>query len=240
MTQRNLTTLKYPLLSLIENNCLAEDSIESLINFSVNKDQYREASKVWNFFEKKRLQLTFLDNDIAGYLIDVEHLRSKAQLLKSSPPESGVILLDNPIYPVFSEIPEYVTDADARNHPINAIIYSWVNSDDYEKFMDYYDPEDPNPPDDRDLLILPFYEDTLTLCASIFDVTSPDEIYGWKYEMAEGRGWYGNILDFVMSYIIFYNYLDDFENPLPGNSKLLHQRTSRMAGTNKIEIIDKK
>lgn len=239
MIKEDLLISKYPLLNLIHKNKFIDDSINSLIDFSTSEEQYLEIVKVWKFFERQNLQLTWLDNDIMGYIIDLENIREFAPLLKSSPQETGVIFLNNPIYPIFSEVPEYITGANSRDYPVNTIVYSWLDSNEHSKLMDFYDPEDPYPPNDRDLLILPFFENTLTLMSGIIDVTSPIETYGWKYEMSEGRGWYGNILDFVMSYIIFYNYLDDLEKPLPKTTNLVHHRTLMTTGTNKFEIIQK-
>ncbi|KYG85464.1 hypothetical protein AWW67_15140 [Roseivirga seohaensis] len=239
MTKENLLISKHPLLNFIHNNQFMDDTIKSLTHFTTCFEQHSEIVKVWKFFEHRDLQLAWLDNHISGYLIDVENLKDKAQLLKSSPQETGVIFLNNPIYPVFSEVPEYIKDINAQNYPVNTIVYSWLDSDEHSKLQGYYDPKAPNPPNDRDLLILPFFENTLTLMSDIFHVTSPDEIYGWEYEMAEGRGWYGNILDFVMSYIIFYNYFDDLETPLPRTSNFHHDRTLMTSGSNKIEIFQR-
>ena len=37
-------------------------------------------------------------------------------------------------------------------------------------------------------------------------MTNNDDLYRWEYSESEGRAWYGNVLDYVMSFILFYNY----------------------------------
>jgi len=267
-----LTEDKFPILSCVENNILSEKIQEFLDRQVPDKEEQKEMLSSFPFFVNKRLQINYISKSIHEKLLDTSNFIKAKDLLKGSPQTVGLLLLPETIYPDFTNVPDYV-DADPEDYPINAILYSWLSMDEHDKISNKYtlndlkrrisegetapaganwdsliedleNPEEWGNDVDRELLILPIYDDGTTQATKQYEMQNNDEIYGWEYSEQEGRSWYGKIHDYVMSFILFYNYTDT-------ETKVLHgidsgeQRRAKLNGEkflnaskNDIEIID--
>jgi hypothetical protein len=262
---------KFPILNCIENNILTESIQEFLDRQVPDKDEQKDMKNSFPFFVGKNLQINYITESIHKRLLDTSNFIKAKRLLKGSPPAIGLILLPEIIYPDFTNVPEYV-EIDNDDYPINAILYSWLSIKEHEKISNKYTLKDlkeriksgEKPPlgadwegliediesgetwgndEDRELLILPIYHDGTTQATGQFDMINDDELYGLDNE-TDGKCWYGKIHDYVMSFILFYNYTET-------ETKIIHgidsgkQRRVKLNGEkfinasqNDIEIID--
>lgn len=268
-----LTEDKFPILSCVENNILSDKIHEFLDRQFPDQKEQKEMLSSFPFFVNKRLQINYISKSIHEKLLDTSNFIKAKNLLKRSPATVGLLLLPETIYPDFTNVPDYM-NADPIDYPINTILYSWLNMDDHDKISNEYTLSDlkkrisegETPPQganwnnlieqlesgkegwgnnvDRELLIMPIYNDGTTQATKQHALQSNDEIYGWEYSEQEGRSWYGKIHDYVMSFILFYNYTDT-------ETKIIHgidsgeQRRVKLNGEkfinsskNDIEIID--
>lgn len=269
-----LTENKFPILGCIEKNILSE-KIQTLVdNQTLDKSEQEDMLSSFPFFVNKKIQINYISKSIHEKLIDTSNFIKAKRLLKGSPTTVGLLLLPSTIYPDFTNVPDYV-EAEAKDYPINAILYSWLSMDEHDKISNEFTIKDlkrkisegQTPPagadwngllkqleneeqeewgndEDRELLIIPIFNDGTTQATDKFNLGSNDEIYGWDYSEQEGRNWYGNIHDYVMSFILFYNYTET-------ETKILHsidsgeQKKAKINGEkflnnskNEIEIID--
>lgn len=239
-----LTEDKFPILGCVRNNILT-DKIKEFVDKQVSdKKEQKEILDSAEIFKNKKLQINYISNSIHQKLLDTSNFIKAKSLLKKSPPTFGLLLLPETVYPNFTNVPEYV-EVDSNEYPINAILYSWLSINEHDKITGDYDPEDPwDNEDDRQLLILPIYDDGTTQGTRQFEMVNNDEIYGWEYSDNECRAWYGKIHDYVMSFILFYNYTET-------ETRILHgidsgkQRRAKLndekflnSSPNDIEIID--
>lgn len=266
-----LTEDKFPILSCITNNVLSNKLQEFLDRQIPEKEEQEDILSSFPFFVNKNIQINYISKSIHEKLIDTSNFKKAKQLLKGSPTKTGLLLLPETIYPDFTNVPEYV-DADSDDFPINAILYSWLTMDEHDKISNEYTLKNlknrikagEKPPqgadwnglieqleneeewrndEDRELLILPLYDEGTTQ-ASSRGIVNNDEIYAWEYSDQEDRCWYGKIHDYVMSFILFYNYTET-------ETKIIHgidsgeQRRVKLNGEkfinsskNDIEIID--
>lgn len=267
-----LTEDKFPILSCVENNILSEKLQEFLDRQVPDKEEQKEMLSSFPFFVNKRLQINYISKSIHEKLLDTSNFIKAKDLLKGSPQAVGLLLLPETIYPDFTNVPDYV-DVDPEDYPINAILYSWLSMDEHDKISNKYtlndlkkrisegetppaganwdrliedleNPEEWGNDVDRELLILPIYDDGTTQATKQYEMQNNDEIYGWEYSEQEGRSWYGKIHDYVMSFILFYNYTDTETNVLHGIDSG-EQRRAKLNGEkflnsskNDIEIID--
>lgn len=262
---------KFPILSCIENNVLSEKIQEFLDRQIPEKEEQKDIISSFPFLVDKSLQINYISKGIHEKLIETSNFIKAKELLKGSPTTTGLLLLPETIYPDFTNVPDYV-DADSEDYPINAILYSWLTMDEHDKISNEWTLNDlksrikagEKPPqganwdglieqlendeewgndEDRELLILPIYNEGTTQ-ASSSGIVNNDEIYGWEYSEAEDRCWYGKIHDYVMSFILFYNFTET-------ETKVIHgidsgeQRRIKLNGEkfinyskNDIEIID--
>tara|TARA_R110002050_G_scaffold297339_1_gene458596 strand:+ start:18060 stop:19031 length:972 start_codon:yes stop_codon:yes gene_type:complete len=267
-----LTEEKIPILSCVNNNVLTGEIQEFLDRQISEKENQKEVLSSLPFFVGKNLQINYISNSIHERLIDTSNFVKAKKLLKNSPTTVGLLLLPKTIYPYFTHLEDY-PDYEAKDYPINAILYSWITMDEHDSISNEYQLKDlqehikngVKPPkgttwekkikdleneekwgndEDRELLILPIYNDGTTQATNKYELTSNDEVYGWDYSEQEGRSWYGKIHDYVMSFILFYNYTET-------ETKVIHgidsgeQRRIKLNGEkfinsskNDIEIID--
>ena len=262
---------KFPVLSCIENNVLSEKIQEFLDRQIPEKKEQKNVISSFPFFVNKSLQINYISKGIHERLIETSNFIKAKKLLKGSPTTTGLLLLPETIYPDFTNVPDYV-DTDIKDYPINAILYSWLTMDEHNNISGEWtlndlksrikagekppqgadwdglikqleDEEEWGNDEDRELLILPIYNEGTTQ-ASSRGIVNNDEIYGWEYSEAEDRCWYGKIHDYVMSFILFYNFTET-------ETKVIHgidsgeQRRIKLNGEkfinsskNDIEIID--
>jgi hypothetical protein len=262
---------KFPILSCIENNVLSEKIQEFLDRQIPEKEEQKDIISSFPFLVNRSLQINYISKGIHEKLIETSNFIKAKELLKGSPTTTGLLLLPETIYPDFTNVPEYV-DADSEDYPINAILYSWLTMDEHDKISNEWTLNDlknrikagEKPPqgadwdglieqleneeewgnnEDRELLILPIYNEGTTQ-ASSRGIVNDDSMYGWEYSDQEDRCWYGKIHDYVMSFILFYNFTET-------ETKVIHgidsgeQRRVKLNGEkfinsskNDIEIID--
>lgn len=262
---------KFPILSCVNNNKLSEKIQEFLDRQIPEKEEQKDVISSFPFFIDKKLQINYLSKVIHQKLLDTSNFIKAKEMLKGSPTTVGLLLLPETIYPDFTNVPEYI-NIDSEDYPINAILYSWLSMDEHDKISNEYQLKDlrkridagEEPPKgadwdglieqlendedwgndkDRELLILPIFDDGTTQ-ASSSGIVNNDEIYGWEYSDQEMRSFYGKIHDYVMSFILFYNYTET-------ETKVVHgidsgeQRRIKLNGEkyfnsskNDIEIID--
>lgn len=185
----------------------------------------------------------------------------------------GLILLPETVLLDFSNVTEYAKTY-PNNYPINAVLYSWLshhnhdiisNKSDLENFErrnalgeqspvgadwnffkkylesenSIWDEDDNN----RSLIIIPIHNNRITQATSQPYLTSSSEIYGLEYN-EDGREWYGKIHDYVMSFILFYNYTESETHIIhgvdTGKPRRLKLNDEKFLNdtTNIIEIID--
>jgi hypothetical protein len=268
-----LTEEKIPILSCIENNILSDKFQEFIDRQIPEKENQNEIKSSLPFFINKRLQINYISKSIHERLIDTSNFIKAKKLLKNSPTTVGLLLLPETIYPDFSNVPDYV-QVDNKDFPINAILYSWLSMDEHDRISNKQTLEElkeriksgEKPPqgadweslineleegneewgnnEDRELLILPIYNNRTSQATKQYELINNDEIYGWDYSEQEGRSWYGKIHDYVMSFILFYNFTET-------ETKIIHgiesgeKRRVKLNGEkfinsskNDIEIID--
>lgn len=235
---------RFPILGCVENNILTPKIKEFVDRQVTDKSEQADILKSVNFFKDKKLQINYISNTIHEKLIDTSNFLKAKSLLKNSPKTVGLILLPTTIYPDFTNVPEYV-DVNSEDYPINAILYSWLSMNEHDKLANSFDEEDPWENDeDRELLILPIFNDGTTQGTKFYEMTNPDEIYGWEYSESEGRAWYGKIHDYVMSFILFYNYTETETHIIngtdTGKARRLKLNDEKFLNetNNNIEIID--
>jgi len=264
---------KIPILSCIDNNVLSEKIQKFVDAIIIYDDKERsDLNSSFPFFVDKELQINYISKSIHNRLLDTSNFVKAKKLLKGSPTTVGLLLLPETIYSDFSNHPDY-SQAKSEDYPINAILYSWLSMDEHDRISNQNKLSDlkrrieagEKPPagadwdryikelenedewgndEDRELLILPIYDNGITQATNQYEMINNDELYGWDYSEQEGRSWYGKIHDYVMSFILFYNYTET-------ETKVVHgidsgeQRRVKLNGEkfintskNDIEIID--
>lgn len=234
---------KFPILGCLINNIL-NDKFQNFIDTqTTDESAQRDILKSVEFFKDKNLQINYISKTIHDKLIDTNNFIKAKSLLKNSPSTVGLILLPKTIYPDFSNVPKYI-DIDNNDYPINAILYSWRSVNEHDKITGNYDAEDPWDDEDRELLILPIFDNGTTQGTNFYEMRNPHEIYGSVYSEQEGRAWYGKIHDYVMSFILFYNYTETETHIIhgtgSGQSRRLKLQDEKFINetNNNVEIID--
>lgn len=268
-----LTEQKFPILGIIDKNILSDRIQEFLDRQISGEKEQKDIKESFPYFVNKSLQINYISKSIHEKLLDTSNFIKAKELLKGSPETTGLLLLPETVYPDFTNVPEYV-QVDNKDYPINAILYSWLNMDNHDKISNEFtlndlknrislgekpphgadwdslikrlenDQEEWGNTEDRELLILPIFENGTTQATKHFELVNNDEIYGWDYDESEGRAWYGKIHDYVMSFILFYNFTEI-------ETKIIHgidsgqQRRVKLnnekfinSSKNNIEIID--
>jgi|GEM_PF-3575851 len=263
---------RFPILGCLKNNKITEKVFEMLDNSDYNEKANADIRMSFDFFKDKNLQINYISTTIHEKLSDTNNFIKAKSLLPKSPELTGLLLLPETIYPDFSNVPEYV-DVDQNDYPINAILYSWLSSKnheiisdksnledlrkriksgekqpqgaDWENLMKSLESEEKDGTDDnRNLIIIPIHIDKITQATKQYELFSHDEIYGWEYSDQEGRAWYGKIHDYVMSFLLFYNYTEAETHIVhgieTGKSRRLKLNDEKFLNEtkNNIEIID--
>ena len=204
-----LTESKFPILGCIKNNVLTDKIIELIANQVPDEKSQQSILDGIKYVENRNLQINYIAKSIHKKSLDTSNFIKAKDLLTGSPKVTGLLLLPETIYPDFTNVPDYV-DFDDQDFPINAILYAWLNTDEfYEMDGDVIEEGEKWEEDSRTLFIIPIYNDGTTIgSTNSFEMFGDDELYGSENSEAEGRSWYGKIHDYVMSFILFYNYTD--------------------------------
>lgn len=240
-----ITEDRFPVLSCIHNNIINEKINNFIENQTPDIKEQQSIKNGVKFLKNKPLQINYISKSIHEKLSITSNFIKAKDLLIKSPKTTGLILLPETIYPDFSNIPEYV-DVDSADYPINAILYSWLSWNDFDDIEGKMKDEDEdNYNDNRELFILPIYNDGTTVGSSDpLDMINNNEIYGWEYSESEGRDWYGKIHDYVMSFILFYNYTETDTKIISGLDSGKQRRVKLNnekylnSSYNEIEIVD--
>lgn len=264
----------FPILGCTEKNYLKEKVFEMLDDSGYDKTGIEDIKPSFDFFINKQLQINYITTGIHEKLWDTSNFIKAKSLLKNSPETLGLIILPKTIIPDFSHVPDYVS-VKAENYPINAILYSWLSPNNYDRISNEIDKKEINrrisngekPPlgadwdsiinsdedeDDiwdeetnknRELFIIPIHDYRITQATKRSELVCYSECYGDNFD-DDGREWYGQIFDYVMSFILFYNYTETETHVVHGietgeqrrlkinNEKFLNETK------NNIEIID--
>lgn len=227
---------KFPILGCIEYNKLTDKILNMLDNSGYDDKGVGDIKTSFDFFTDKQLQINYISSTIHEKLSDTNNFVKAKSLLSNSPETTGLLLLPETILPDFSNVPEYA-EANPKDYPITAILYSWISANNHDKISkksqlknlqqriragekpppgtdwDSYmqtlqDNEDEWDEENRTLIIIPIDSSRITQGVSEYHMTSNNEIYGWEYSDQEGRAWYGKIHDYVMSFLLFYNFTE--------------------------------
>lgn len=263
---------KFPILGCLKNNKITEKIYEMLANSDYEDKAENDIKMSIEFFKDKNLQINYISSTIHEKLSDTNNFLKAKSLLSKSPEITGLLLLPETIYPDFKNVPDYV-EIDQKDYPINAILYSWLSSKNHDIISDKTNLEDlrrriklgekqpqganwkslmesleseekDGNDNDRTLIIIPIHIDRITQATKQYELISVDEIYGTEYSDREGRAWYGKIHDYVMSFLLFYNYTESethivhgMETGKPRRLKLNDEKFLNETKNN-IEIID--
>lgn len=227
---------KLPILSCITNNKLTERVFEVLDNSGYDEKGINGIKLSFDFFLNKHLQINYISSTIHEKLADTSNFIKAKSLLRNSPETTGLLLLPQTFLPDFSNVPEYA-QADPRDYPIDAVFYSWLSANTHDRISNKIQLENlqqrikagekPPPGADwsglmkslqeeedewdangRTLIIIPIHKDRITQATEQYHMKGYDTEYGWDYSEKEGRDWYGKIHDYVMSFILFYNFTE--------------------------------
>jgi len=229
---------KLPILRCTENNKLTDNFLDMLDNSGYDEEGILDIKLSFDFFKNKTLQINYISTTIHKKLSDTKNFLMAKSLLFNSPEVTGLLILPETILPDFSNVPVYAqTDpidypidailyswlsyhnhdkiSNKRQHenlkqrlregekpPIGADWNALMKS--LENEEDIWDEEDNN----RSLLIIPIHNERITQATNQYHLISNNEIYGCEYSEQEGRAWYGKIHDYVMSFLLFYNFTD--------------------------------
>lgn len=199
---------KFPILSCIESNILTNNIFDMLNNSGFEEDVINEIRPSFDFFTNRKLEINYISSEIHEKLIDTSYFIKGKSLLKISRETTGLLLLPKIIYPDFSNLTDYLT-VDNCDYPINAIFYSWLTMDNHAKIAGTLEEgQEWGNDNDRELLIIPVCDDRITQATRQLELINSDEIFGWDYNVNEGRAWYGKIHDYIMSFILFSNFME--------------------------------
>ena len=200
-----VTEREYPVLRCLVENQLTDEIKEFVFRQTSERKEQDDILSSLKFFEGRKLKISYISDSVHNMLTDSLNYVHLKHLLKNSPETTGLLLLPRVLLPDFTNVPDYVK-IDNRDFPLNAIMYSWISLNAHDRINENYDEEEPWDEEERMLLILPIFGDGTTQATRQFEMTNNDDLYRWEYSESEGRAWYGNVLDYVMSFILFYNY----------------------------------
>lgn len=263
---------KFPILGCIENNKLTNKIFDMLDNSGYDEKGILDIKRSFDFFSGRPLQINYISSTIHQKIADTNNFVKAKSLLRNSPETAGLLLLPETILPDFSNVPDYA-GADPKDYPINAILYSWLSANNHDRIsnksqlenlqqrikagekppagadwdrliQDLQDSEDEWDEESRTLIIIPIDSNRITQGTDQYHLISNDEIYGWEYSDQEGRAWYGKIHDYVMSFLLFYNFTEAETHIIhgvdTGQSRRLKLNDEKFLNEtkNNIEIID--
>jgi hypothetical protein len=231
---------KFPILGCIKNNKLTDRIFEMLENSGFDNKAKIDIKASFDFFTNKQLQINYISSTIHEKLSDTNNFVKAKSLLINSPETTGLLLLPETVFPDFTNVPEYV-DTDPKDYPINAVLYSWLSSDNHDRILNKEEVWDD---EGKTLIIIPIHDERITQATHQYELISHNEIYGWEYSNREGRAWYGKIHDYVMSFILFYNFTETETHIVHGKetgmSRRLKLNDEKFLNEtlNNVEIID--
>lgn len=263
---------KFPILGCIENNKLTNKIFDMLDNSGYDEKGISDIKRSFDFFFSRPLQINYISSTIHQKIADTNNFVKAKSLLRNSPETTGLLLLPETILPDFSNVPDYA-GADPKDYPINAILYSWLSANNHDRIsnksqlenlqqrikagekppagadwdrliQDLQDSEDEWDEESRTLIIIPIDSNRITQGTDQYHLISNDEIYGWEYSDQEGRAWYGKIHDYVMSFLLFYNFTEAETHIIhgvdTGQSRRLKLNDEKFLNEtkNNIEVID--
>lgn len=263
---------KFPILGCIENNKLTNKISDMLDNSGYDDKGVLDIKPSFDFFFSKLLQINYISSTIHEKIADSNNFIKAKSILPNSPETTGLLLLPETIFPDFSNVPDYAK-AEPKDYPINAILYSWLSANNHDKISNksqlenlqqrikagetpppgadwdslmksLQENEDEWDEESRTLIIIPIDSNRITQGTSQYHLISNDEIYGWDYSDQEGRAWYGKIHDYVMSFLLFYNFTEAETHIIhgvdTGQSRRLKLNNEKFLNEtkNNIEIID--
>lgn len=264
---------KFPILGCVTNNKLTDKVFDLLDKSGYDEKGIKSIKPSFDFFVNKHLQINYISSTIHEKLADTSNFIKAKSLLKNSKETVGLLLLPQTVLPDFTNVPEYA-QADPNAYPINAILYSWVSSNNHDRTLNkskfenlrqqikagekpppgadwnslmeslQEDDEDNYGEEDRTLLIIPIHNDRITQATDQYHLKGYEEEYGWEYSAKDGRAWYGKIHDYVMSFILFYNFTESETHVVhgtdTGESRRLKLNNEKFLNetSNNIEIID--
>ena len=236
----NIDEQKFPILSCMQSNLLNDNIIDFVKRQVHDEKAVKEIMSSAAIFKDRNLTVTYITQPLHQLFLDTSNFISLKSHLKNTPTGAGLLLLPETLFPDFRNVPDFA-EADCDDYPIDAILFSWLNMNDHDKLSGSYDPEMAWENDaDRQLYILPIYQDGTTQATGHFEMSNNDEIYGWEYSTSEGRGWYGKIHDYVMSFILSINLSNNDQihsNQLEKLPKIATQ-TFLNTSNNLIEILE--
>ncbi len=207
-----MTIKDYPILKYIDNNELTSGIYHMLDHSGYSEEGITDIEKSFKFFAGKEININHISLEVLDALEITSNFIRDRTLLEGSKERAGLLLLPKTIFPNFDNVPEYA-EADPADYPINAILYSWLSFNNHEAIDGTFDPEDVHRGEEgRSLVIIPICDDRITQATDEYHMTSNDEIYGWPYSENEGRHWYGQIHDMVMSLILVNSYPEVYDH----------------------------
>jgi hypothetical protein len=239
-----LNEFKYPILKSIENNILKKPF--DIINENEWDLMRKDIETELKLFDRE-LKISYITKPIHEKLLEKNIFIKAKDLLKNVPETIGYIILPEKQRPLkVKETEEY----DLSEYEYDSLLFSFVNQDTYdlnqfgkidEEFME--DKEDKEYYlAGRWLTILPIKNGKIIYCLRNSNVSNDEEygtIHGTETEDA-----YGNILDYLFSYLIFYNFTET-ENKTIFSTESGKQRRIKIdnekflnESNNDIEIID--
>ncbi len=229
---------KFPILGCIKENKLTDKINDFLENSDFNEEGIKNIKELLPFFINKTLQINYISTTIHKKLNDITNFIKAKSLLKDSPEMTGLLLLPETLLPNFN-VTEYIDNADPKDYPVNAVLYSWLSANNHDKIQkqsqladlkkrivegekppaganwslqmkELQDEEDEWEEDLRTLVIIPIHNNKFTQATDSIYSIAENDCFGDDYNESLGGGgdWYGNIFDYVMSFILFYNYTE--------------------------------
>lgn len=263
---------KFPILGCIKNNHLTADVLGMLDNSGYDDKGINSIKPSFDYFVNKHLQINYISSTIHDKLADTSNFVKAKTLLKNSPETTGLLLLPQTVLPDFTNVPDYA-QAEPKDYPIDAILYSWLSANNHDRLSNkiklenlqqrikagekqpagadweglmksLQEDEGEWEDEDRTLLIIPIHKDRITQGTDQYHMKGYENEYGWEYSEKEGRAWYGKIHDYVMSFILFYNFTEAETHIIhgteTGQSRRLKLNDEKFLNEtpNNIEIID--
>ena len=220
-----MTINDYPILRYIDENELTSGIYRMLDDSGYDGKSILDIEKSFKFFAGRKMDINHISPDILSALEKTPKFIHDRTLLENTRERTGLLLLPGTILPDFSNVPTYA-EADPRDYPIDAILYSWLSYNNHYSIAGTFDPEDIYRGEQgRSLLIIPICGDRITQATEQFCMTSNDEIYGWPYSENEGRHWYGQTHDMIMSLILVNSYCEIYDQiitDLPAKRKMVN------------------
>ncbi len=229
---------KFPILGCIEKNKITDKINDFLENSDYSEQGAISVRELFPFFTNKTLQINYISSTIHDKLYDIKNFIKAKSLLLDSSEMTGLLLLPETILPNFNvtkyvddiDPKNYPVNAvlyswlSANNHDkirkktqledlkkrIEAGEKQPSGADWDSLIEDLQDEEDSWEDDLRTLVIIPIHNYRFTQATESYYSIAENDCYGDDYNKSLGGGgdWYGNIFDYVMSFILFYNYTE--------------------------------